>query len=272
VIAAAAVGLGVWLVTRSAGGIPSTGATTSVSTSARATSGPTDSTTGPSATLPHVVGPGAALAPAVAGAEAAQWAQFVRLFGAHRITAKIATVAFYDKASDDSDASVTRTLSDPERFDLQINLARADDPKEQAFTFVHEFAHTLSLSGDQVPEVTGSCPRLTMDEGCARPGSYLQDWQTMFWDRYGATAPTAAQGEEATVRAFYESHRGDFVDEYSATNVTEDFAETFAYWVVTRSPSTRGVVGEKVALLESRPELRGLRDEIRAQMDATWLR
>ncbi len=270
VLAATAVGLGLWLVVRSPNGplIPDAGSGTS---SASAPAG-RDSTTGPSARIQHVVGPSAELAPAVSGDEAAQWAQFVRLFGPGRIAEKVATVSFYDKASDDSDASVTRTTFDPQRFDLEINLARSQDPKEQAFTFVHEFAHTISLSGDQVPEVAGACPRLRMEEGCARPGSYLQDWQTEFWDRYGATAPTASQGDEPVVRTFYEAHRGDFVDEYAATNVTEDFAETFAFWVVTASPAARGVAGEKVARLEARPELVALRDDIRAQMETDWLR
>ncbi|GHV29792.1 hypothetical protein FACS189481_3120 [Clostridia bacterium] len=60
---------------------------------------------------------------------------------------------------------------------------------------------------------------------------------------------------------FYLRHRNEFVSLYAATHYSDDFAESFACFIIAdRTPNGR----EKIKFFEQFPELIELRDQIRA--------
>lgn len=232
----------------------------------------TDSKRSPDKAAQHVVNPDASVTPALTGQEAEQWQNFVHLIGAQRVVAKIETVEFYANPDDDTMASVARTSEDGVHFDLQVNLAYAGkgQEKELAHTYIHEFSHTMSLSSDQVPEVSGKCPRLKMEEGCALSTSYINQFRDQFWERYGFTTPSKS-GDQEKITTFYDKHRGDFVTDYAASSVTEDYAESFTAWVMERKAPGGGLVAEKFAFFDRFPELVAFREDVRTRLDPAWV-
>ena len=64
---------------------------------------------------------------------------------------------------------------------------------------------------------------------------------------------------------FYAEHEDDFVSDYAATNVIEDFAESFMVYVIEDAPIGDSVAAEKLRFFEAIPELAAIRDRLRAE-------
>ena len=96
------------------------------------------------------------------------------------------------------------------------------------------------------------------------PDSYLFGFYRGFWDWYGEDAQELAfQG------TLFEAHEADFVNDYAASSPTEDFAETFAAWLMPEHEAflITETVEAKFAFFESQPELVALRGQIAAGLE-----
>ena len=62
----------------------------------------------------------------------------------------------------------------------------------------------------------------------------LQRFADRFWSGY-TDAPARDNVDADVAWDFYQAHEEDFVSDYAATNVSEDFAETFAVWLTPRA-------------------------------------
>ena len=78
-----------------------------------------------------------------------------------------------------------------------MDVADTKDKLYLTYTFIHEFAHLLTLGPDQVkPSLAvfenpdddhiyfaeaASCPDYFPGEGCSRPGSYINAFFAQFW-------------------------------------------------------------------------------------------
>lgn len=121
-------------------------------------------------------------------------------------------------------------------------------------TMIHEFAHFFSFSEYEVdPNVSKKkCPRYFDDFGCFYADSYLNEYYQSFWKK-GASKKS-----------------GDYVSEYAMNDIKEDFAETFAYFVLTPQPTGNSVVDQKILFFYQYENLVELRADILARV-ATWL-
>ena len=162
----------------------------------------------------------------------------------------------------DTMAYVSRDIDDPTQWMLVANAAYADDSDTLLQTLIHEYAHVLSLNVDQVPEASGSCETLELSEGCALPTSFIDEFQVEFWDAYGENAPGPDNDDADVAYAFYETHEEDFVSDYAATNVTEDFAESFAAFVLEAEPDSDSPLAEKLDFFWNVPEFVEIRAHI----------
>ena len=172
-----------------------------------------------------------------------------------------------------------------------LNLLDRSVFEELLSTIIHEYAHILSLNETQVTydsallasytdmemsdaeyeallvEVEADCnvaSGVFDGEACFMPGSYLFDFYHGFWDWYGEDAlELAFQG------TLFKDYRTDFVNDYAATSPTEDFAESFAAWLMPEHGAflITETVEDKFAFFESQPELMTLRDQIEAGLD-----
>lgn len=204
------------------------------------------------------------LSPTPSGLAEEAWDDFVGIAGADYAGTTVSSYEVGTNDNSDLEAFVSQD-DDPQTWTLAVNLAWADDESELLATLIHEYGHLLTLNTEQVdPDVT-ACPRLDMDEGCADPDSVIEAYYEQFWQRYGVSAPDADNDSDSVAQRFYDRHEADFVDEYAATNVGEDIAETWMTYVVEdHLPLGSGVVAQKLAFFQGYPDLVAIRDRIRA--------
>ena len=171
----------------------------------------------------------------------------------------------FDDPESDTHASVGQSADDPAFWMLEVNAAR-EAGLELEQTMVHEYAHLLSLNVDEVELDAPSCTTLVLAEGCALAGSMLVSFHEQFWAPYGSAAPDADNADVDVAEAFYSQHEEAFVDDYAATNVVEDFAETYMVFVVEDRPTSDSAVAEKLGFFWDRPAEVERRDRIRASL------
>ncbi|WP_100810337.1 NADH:ubiquinone oxidoreductase subunit 4 (chain M) [Microbacterium sp. BR1] len=211
------------------------------------------------------IGADATLSPAPSGPADEIWTMFVGV-----VTEPVAADTFNsyrvgDSADSDTMAYVSRDLDDPTEWMLVANAAYADDADTLLQTLIHEYAHVLSLNVAQVPEPSGDCDTLELSEGCALPTSFIYAFQTDFWDAYGDEAPGPDNDDAEVADAFYAAHEEDFVSDYAATNVTEDFAESFAAFVLEAEPDSDSPLAQKLDFFWAVPEFVQIRAHISEQ-------
>lgn len=162
-------------------------------------------------------------------------------------------VLISDKDSDE-DASVIVSDKDPQMWVLRINLGFLDErdgEENLIYGLVHEYAHILSLNDTQVDGfVSGECPALEISEGCANEDSYINQFERKFWSSLNADPDAEEFG------GYYEGREEDFVTEYASTNAIEDFAETFAQYVLKDTTQFEGVAADKVQFMVDKPDIR----------------
>ena len=148
------------------------------------------------------------------------------------------------------------------------------NPQELLTTLVHEYAHVLALNDSQVnfvsPEVdVVRCEEgeVILDEGCGKKDAYLSLFIKDFWSESvrEQTQLALVEGrEEEFSYELYDANPDEYLTEYAATNETEDFAESFALFVMrSDKPANNLVKNQKILFFYSRPELLSLRSHMR---------
>lgn len=144
-------------------------------------------------------------------------------------------------------------------LDLEDSVIDGElEPYELPLTIVHEYAHVLSLSDDQIPIDSWddpSCNTLMLYEGCLEDDAYLFAFYEEFWE-----------GVDPESSATYWGSEDEFVTEYAATNVVEDFAESFTYFVFEDRPRGSSIADEKMEFFYQFDELVALRQLIRQRL------
>ncbi|MBP9667487.1 hypothetical protein KBD87_01600, partial [Candidatus Saccharibacteria bacterium] len=194
------------------------------------------------------------------------WDLFVRIASIDTINERLASFEIFNDASNDSAASVWQSESNREKWHMNVNAAFEDDQKDLIHTMVHEYGHIVSLNTSQVRTTQGSCPRLELPEGCTKQGSYIDSFNQKFWAQYGTNAPEDYGSDQGQVDAFYNASPDSFVTEYAATNMVEDFAESWAYFVLRSKPSDDSEKSQKIRFMYEFKELVRERDRIRTQI------
>lgn len=158
------------------------------------------------------------------------------------------------------------------QFGLAINLAydggEPENNKEFIYTIIHEFGHILCLNKSQVDATIGEsdCTHYYTGEGCAREASYFYPFYKRFWEPIWHEFIKVESDED--IYAFYEKYDTQFVSDYAATNPGEDFAETFATFVMSDKPESTSIANKKLLFMHQQDELVKLRDHIRTELKA----
>lgn len=185
-------------------------------------------------------------------------------------------------------AAVQQSADDPDLWSVQVDPADIGDRFALTFTLVHEFGHLLTLNASQVPpdqeifahsddpllykQKVQACSTYFPGEGCSLSGSYINAFYDRFWTGISAdwqAVDSLSQGKDLeryyeALYAFYEAHQDQFVDDYAATDPTEDMAETFTYFVFSDRPAAGTTGDQKILLFYEYPELVTLREDILA--------
>lgn len=136
---------------------------------------------------------------------------------------------------------------------LSIDAADLDDRDLVVETIVHELAHVVTLSPDRFTFGDGTdCDGVAVELGCAQRDSALARFSERFWPE-GRPAHAGADG---------------FVTSYANSAVHEDLAETFTALVFDWPVPEDTVAAEKIAFLETDPELAPVRRELSRRLDS----
>jgi hypothetical protein len=213
------------------------------------------------------------------------WDLFTQLIPAENRAVVSDYIVFSDGPSNVL-AAVEQSYTDPDQWIVEVDNADLEDRLGLYFTLVHEFGHLLTLGPDQVPpdiEVyndpenaelydskVAACPNYFPGEGCSLPDSYINAFYNRYWTRLvdewqpiddlGYTDDLETYYDE--LYTFYENHEDEFVDDYAATNSSEDIAESFAYFIFSPKPTGNSVAEQKMLFFYEYPELVQLRAEI----------
>ncbi|WP_156299101.1 hypothetical protein [Streptobacillus canis] len=68
--------------------------------------------------------------------------------------------------------------------------------------------------------------------------------------------------KKSSFKKFYNLNKDVFVTSYAANNLFEDFAETFAFFVLNKFPQEDSIKSSKIKYFYSKPELLKLKAEI----------
>ncbi len=138
---------------------------------------------------------------------------------------------------------------------LSVNAVNALD---LPYVLTHEYGHYLSLK-DATIKSTGNG-----SEKEVSGGKLLQDFIV---DGIGYIAGEFENIDKDKYYLFYARHKDDYVSKYAATNVLDDFAESFAHFVAGASFNSE-VLNRKMNFFNSRPELVEIKNKILDNMKA----
>lgn len=203
------------------------------------------------------------------------WKFYIAMIPADLRTYVNEFVIFTDGGGGDTMAWVEPSATDETLWRVGIDLLDSDYPAYLADTLVHETAHVLTLNISQIPndenyyyydgrEKTFATCEQYANGGCSLPDSYINRfyekfWKTSYheWWELEQEAQNAATDDEyyQILEKFYEQHSEWFLNSYAATNVEEDMAESFSYFVLHPKPLGDSIHEQKVNFYYEFPEL-----------------
>ncbi|MGK0208958.1 MAG: hypothetical protein ACI83O_000218 [Patescibacteria group bacterium] len=174
------------------------------------------------------------------------------------------TMAYVEQTQDNE----VKWLISIDVYDVYDSDGEYIDREEFLSTLVHEFAHLLALNNDQVDvsvSVDDCGEYAHTGEGCPRDGSYWKAFDELYWsDADKDSANELYDAEEG--ETLYPGREDEFVSDYAGTNLGEDFAESFALFVLQDKPTGNTIKDQKVLFFYGYSELVTLRDEIRSNI------
>lgn len=218
---------------------------------------------GPGTSRVYTVDSEGTLTPEPSADATRMWKVFQRVATPRYAARVISEFHVTDDPESDFSAMVTREY-DRDSWILTADVYLAEEPDFLLATMIHEYGHLLSLQISEIAPEQGTCPTLELSEGCAADSAALYAFQEAFWKGY-ADAPSSDNVDLAEGEDFFDRHQDDFVDAYAATNVVEDFAETFTAFVYELGFEGTTVAARKLEFFWDRPDYVEVRDRIRTE-------
>lgn len=129
-------------------------------------------------------------------------------------------------------------------------------------TLVHELGHLITLDEKQIsPKKTMHKNSFVSSDGVATPESYIQNFQTKFWDKYKDFL------NDESEETLYEKFKDEFCTEYASTAIEEDMAESFMYFVINPKPEGKSISDQKILFFYDYPELLKIKDYITQKLN-----
>lgn len=167
------------------------------------------------------------------------------------------------RASPDTEAAAFALALDrgQTRFLIAVNLEFLDEhPRHVQRIMGHEFAHVLTGTAEGADRSEPDCRFAANRYGCVTNSNYLSQWVERFW-----SPEELASLDRAGYRSTAEATRRCAVDpgfptRYAATNPSEDFAESFEFFLFGNRVAAP--VQPRIQFLSTFPELVRMRDRI----------
>jgi hypothetical protein len=214
------------------------------------------------------------------GAHQRVWEYFVSLIPAEQRKWIKKYTIFTDGNSNTLAWVGKQNYDDNSRWELGVDLLDATDPIYLTETLAHEVAHLVTLNSDQIIQSedfiytpyqnTAVCSQFISTEGCSTPESYINAFYRKFWfgiyEDWLETVYNANPSNEEeffqAVGEFYSRYSEQFARPYAATNIREDLAVSFEYFVLHPKSTGGGISAQKMRFFYDYPELVALRQQM----------
>lgn len=177
----------------------------------------------------------------------------------------LAMINRFEISTDGKDGSTAFVHSDDNmNWSMSVDIEDILDEnynftKDGIRTLIHEISHIISLNSEQMGDYNENT--LTIKEGSLKQNSYLNLFYYEFWkDEYGDALKFSSDEE---FNEFWEENKNNFVSEYASNNPVEDFAESFAEFVLNERKDTKTISNQKINFFYEFPELTDIRNSIR---------
>jgi len=197
------------------------------------------------------------------------WEIFVQVAGKEFVKENVVEYLIFDDEDNDTEAYVQASDESNGSWRYAINRAVLDEnrPESEKYeTIVHEFSHIFSFNADQVDDSIDyeDCETAYTAEGCPNEDSYYQMFIDEFWSARDLRGVEDEDEEDAQDYAYeiYDADPEDYPSEYAATNPGEDFAETFAFFVMRPKPDSTVDGYKKMLWMYEQDDLAELREDI----------
>jgi len=173
------------------------------------------------------------------------------------------------------DASMSSINDDNKTFQVYVDVVDSFDEnnkikgKTLTYNITHEYGHVLSLNHtqflDDYDEESGT---LTIDEGTLKEDAFLNVFYNKYWKKHYEEALKTKEIEDEDKKyevqtKYFEKHSDEFVTQYAASELIEDIAESFAYFVMNDKPKDDSIKNNKILFFYNYEELVKIRDEMR---------
>lgn len=151
------------------------------------------------------------------------------------------------------------------QFQMAVNLPSSrDDWDEASLTIAHEFSHVFTAVPSELDRFASEDDCSTYDnlEGCYLPDSIMAGWYQTFWPEFGYDPSGGQEADEIDGEARCDASPG-FFGSYGASNPEEDFAESFAAYVM-RVDALTDAQQDKLDWIDQFEGLREFRDRAQA--------
>lgn len=204
------------------------------------------------------------------------WRGVVALLPSKYLSQHVKRFHVFSDGTADTLAYVNKASYDPKAWVLAVD--RTDYRYSKGFfftsTIIHEFAHILALEDGQIGSYHWKCDNFSNLDGCFKADSYLNQWYQQFWageiaekHRLMLSASTTKADRREKVAQFYQQDPSLFVSEYASTDAVEDFAESFAHYVLNDEVTDKGLLyARKMSFFSGFPELVHVREYIRSRL------
>jgi len=174
-------------------------------------------------------------------------------------------VVFKDKGGDFG-AFVETIPPDHTGWSFAINTDVLGKENTQSSTelIVHELAHIVSyesIAGIPLSD-SAACHEYFRKRGCPKENAYISVFADAFWssaDLHRALALREGPDAIDLAYGYYKTTEDEYVSDYAALSPEEDFAESFAQYVVNLGPQTNTLSSEKVWWFDQFTELQDIR-------------
>lgn len=169
---------------------------------------------------------------------------------------------------DDVDAFVETTIPYAGEWRYGVSEAVFDEGIDSAVNtelMVHEFAHLFSLDEVFTTDQPRRCHEFFAVAGCVGPNTLYGKFLAEFWDDERLDAAVEirdARNQSRAINKFYRENSDEFVSSYAASSPAEDFAESFAHYVLYADDNFGDVAEAKVQFFGRFSSTYGMKQEI----------
>lgn len=161
----------------------------------------------------------------------------------------------------DNTLGYVQQMYEEDYWELALDYKDAENSKDLYETLIHEYGHLFSLNSFEYTKER-SCQLDELLDVCYKADSYLYTFYSNFWQGELAKTWPGESASEDEVIDFYDLHSEKFVSDYAATDVTEDFAESWMFFILTEKPKSNQISDDKILFFYQYPELVQLRNTL----------